>query len=77
MQQQLRQLSNGRLNLTLDISSGRFFSLAAADGSWSGRLSQDLLWYESSKGEGKGDTQAGGAYIFRPAKDAPVSVLFV
>jgi hypothetical protein len=29
------------------------------------------LWYKSSTGEEEG--QASGAYIFRPAKDAPVS----
>jgi hypothetical protein len=68
--QQLRQLSNGRLNLTLDASSGRFFAVAAADGAWSVRLRQDLLWYKSSTGEE--ERQASGAYIFRLAKDAPV-----
>jgi hypothetical protein len=69
-QQELRQLSNGRLNITLDTASGRFFDVSAADGSWGLRFSQDLMWYKSSTGEE--ERQASGAYIFRPANDAPV-----
>jgi hypothetical protein len=69
-QQELRQLSNGRLNITLDTASGRFFAIAAADGSWGLRFSQELMWYKSSTGEE--ERQASGAYIFRPANDAPV-----
>ncbi|KAF6264318.1 hypothetical protein COO60DRAFT_1634484 [Scenedesmus sp. NREL 46B-D3] len=69
--QQPRQLTNGRLNLTIDAASGRFFSVSSADGSWGLRFSQELMWYQSSTGEEDG--QAGGAYIFRPAQDAPVA----
>jgi hypothetical protein len=63
-------LSNGRLNVALDSGSGRLFAVAAADGSWGLRFIQELMWYKSSIGEE--EHQASGAYIFRPAKDAPV-----
>jgi hypothetical protein len=70
-QQELLQLSTGRLNLTLDTATGRFFDVSAADGSWGLRFSQELMWYKSSSGEE--EHQASGAYIFRPANNAPVS----
>ena len=66
-------LTNGRITLTFDGSSGLVRQWADSVSGLNEAFGQSFMWYNSSVGN-KDDGQASGAYIFRPNSSTPFPV---
>jgi hypothetical protein len=64
-------VANGVLNLTFDAVSGRMLGVSAADGSWHVPATQELVWYNSSRGDEPADPPPAAAPA--PAAAAPAA----